>query len=60
MAMRFVIKNDVLYHKDSDGGLKICLEKEDVKMVLKEYHDGAVGGHFGRDITIERVRRDFW
>ena len=60
MAKRFLVKDDILCYRDSDGDLKVCLEKEDVKMVLQEYHDGAVGGHFGRDITIGRVRQHFW
>ncbi len=60
MAKRFLVKDNILFYRDSDGNLKICLEKEDVKKVLQEYHDGAVGGHFGRDITIGRVRQSFW
>ena len=28
--------------------------------MLQEYHDGAVGGHFGRDITIGQIRQHFW
>ena len=38
----------------------MCIGKEDVELVLKEYHDGAQGGHFGRDLTINRVREGFW
>ena len=34
MAKRFLIKDDILYYRDSDGDVKICLEKEDVKKVL--------------------------
>ena len=59
-AKRFLIKNNRLYHRDSDGGIKMCIGKEDVELVLKEYHDGAQGGHFGRDLTISRVREGFW
>jgi Integrase zinc binding domain/Integrase core domain len=27
---------------------------------LAEYHAGAIGGHFGRDITIKRIREKYW
>lgn len=59
-AMRFFVRKDVLFYRDTDGGAKICLGGKDVKMVLREYHDGAPGGHFGRDLTINNIRRNFW
>ena len=59
-ALRFAIHGKGLYFRDSDGGLKVCLGKDSIKEVLCEYHEGAVGGHFGRDITVARVRQHFW
>jgi hypothetical protein len=59
-ALRFVIEGKRLYYRDPDGGLKLCLRKADVKEVLQEFHEGAMGGHFGRDITIGRIRQHFW
>ena len=55
-ANRFAIKGKGLYFRDTDGMLKLCLGKE----VLHEFHEGAAGGHFGRDITVARVRQSFW
>ena len=40
--------------------LKLCLGKADIKEVLHEFHEGAAGGHFGRDITVARIRQSFW
>src|SRR6184192_974733 len=60
MSLRFFLKNGILYYRDTDGKSKSCVHKTDVRTILTEYHDGAVGGYFGRDITIARVRQDFW
>lgn len=59
-ANRFAIKGKCLYFRDVDGMLKLCLGKADIKEVLHEFHEGAAGGHFGRDITVARIRQSFW
>ena len=59
-ACRFFVKDLVLYHRELDGEAKICVTKENTSKVLCEYHDGVTGGHFGREITIARVRRRYW
>lgn len=59
-ALRFAVGGKKLYYRDADGGLKLCLSKDEIKEVLLEYHEGAVGGHFGRDVTVGRVREKFW
>lgn len=58
-ATRFLIRNDKLFFRDKNG-LKLCIKKPEVEAVLTEYHDGPIGGHFGREITIARIRQDFW
>ena len=60
MALRYAVKGRNLYYRDSDGKPKLCLGRSDVKGVLQEFHEGAIGGHFGRDITVARVREQFW
>jgi hypothetical protein len=47
MAARYAIRGKCLFYHDSDGGLKLCLGQEDISAVLKEFHEGAIGGHFG-------------
>ena len=56
----FAIKGKGLYFHDTDGMLKLCLGKDSIKEVLFEFHEGAVGGHFGRDITMARICQHFW
>src|SRR4051812_8531713 len=56
----FAIKGKGLYFCDTDSMLKLCLGKADIKEVLHEFHEDVAGGHFGRDITVARVRQSFW
>jgi hypothetical protein len=60
MALRYTVKGKNLYYRNSDGKPKLCLGRSDVKGVLQEFHEGAIGGHFGRDITVARIREQFW
>ena len=59
-ARRFTRQDGRLRYLDADNELKDCLTELDIKKVLHEYHDGAIGGHFGRDITLARIRSKFW
>ena len=59
-ADRFLLRQNQLYYRDADGELKTCLTSTDTQQVLQEFHAGAIGGHFGQDITIARVRQQFW
>jgi hypothetical protein len=47
----------VLFHVNYDGVLLICLEREDANKVLKEIHDGYVGGHFPGNTTTHKILR---
>ena len=40
-----MIKGRSLYYKDPDGDLKKCITSINVKPILQEYYDGAIGGH---------------
>ncbi len=60
LASRYFLENDTLYYRDADGIAKQCLIREEAYLVVKEFHDGALGGHFGRDLTIKRIRERFW
>ena len=59
-ADRFLLRQDKLYYRDADGEPKLAWPRATLKEVLQEFHDGAIGGHFGRDITIASVRQQFW
>src|SRR6184192_2062110 len=59
-ARRFFVKDGTLYYRDVDKTPKRCLIQKETEMVLNEYHAGAIGGHFGRDITIKRIRQEYW
>jgi hypothetical protein len=57
-ARRYVIDLGYMKYRDSDGELKRCVLSKDRKEILKQYHDH--GGHFGRDITIKKIRQKYW
>jgi hypothetical protein len=46
-----------LFINNYDGVLLRCIEIKDVDNVLKDMHDGPVGGHFSGDTTTHRVLR---
>ena len=42
----YQIVEGILFRINYDGVLLRCLEKEDVKKVMIDLHDGSAGGHF--------------
>jgi len=59
-ASRFFVENGTLYYRDNDGAPKRCLTEGETRIVLAEYHAGAIRGHFGRDIMIKQIREKYW
>lgn len=55
---QYTLINDILSRRNHDGVLLIFLEKEDAHKVLKDLHDGLVGGHYARETTPEIFLRD--
>ena len=53
----YQIVEGVLFRKNYDGFLLRCLEKEDVKKVMIELHDGPAEGHFFEDTTAHKILR---
>jgi hypothetical protein len=61
-SAQYRLINSVLFQVNYDGVLLRCLEHEDADKVLKELHDGPVGGHFAGDTTAHKILRDgyYW
>jgi hypothetical protein len=53
----FQLVNGILFCQNFDGILMRCLEKDEAEKVLLELHAGEAGGHFGGDITAQKVLR---
>jgi hypothetical protein len=53
----YCLINSVLFHVNYDGVLLGCLKCEDANKVLKELHDGHVGGHFAGNTTAHKTLR---
>ena len=54
-AKQYEMINDVLFRRNFDSVLLICLEKTEAKKVLQELHDGWAGGHFGGNTTTHKI-----
>ena len=53
----YQIIDGVLFRKNYDGVFLRCLEQEDASKLVKELHDGPVGGHFFRGTTAHKILR---
>ena len=60
-----IIKNGVLYRKWIAPNLKtevlqIVVPRNRINQILEEAHDSPVGGHFGVNKTLEKIRKRFY
>ena len=51
----FQLINGLLYEMGPDQILRRCILKEEILKVLKEAHEGLVGGHMGLDTTVRKI-----
>lgn len=58
--LRYLIKGSNILYRDGDGGLKVCVDQANTRLILEEYHSRAIGGYFGRDLTVQHIREKFW
>jgi hypothetical protein len=49
------MKNEVFYKMGQDKRLKRCLSTIEVQKVMKELHEGTIGGHFATKITQKKI-----
>jgi transposase InsO family protein len=51
------VRDDLLYHEG-----KLCIPNEESvrQEILRRYHDDPLAGHFGREKTLELLRRQYW
>ena len=60
LACRFLLRDGELYYHDLDGEVKMCISQQEAPHVLREFHDSAFGGHWGRDVTLGNLRCNFY
>ncbi len=51
----YTLYDKQLYKLGLDGVLRQCLLLEEVFKILKYFHEGAVGGHFGMNTIIRKI-----
>lgn len=59
-ALRYTVHKKVLYHVGRDGKMRKCIPHARTHNLIREHHDSSFGGHFGEEITKQRIPRTFW
>jgi hypothetical protein len=54
-STQYQLINGVLFRKNYDRIILCCLEKKNVDKVIKEMHDGPVGGHFSGETIAHKI-----
>ena len=44
-AIKYVLLEEDLYYRTIDGVLLKCIDKEEVKVLMSEIHEGVCGSH---------------
>jgi len=62
LASSFIINGDVLFKRNHDMVLFICVDAREARLILKEIHEGAFGTHMnGHSMTKNILRASyFW
>ena len=53
----YLLIDNVLFWRNSDGVLLQCLDIDETEVILKELHSGPAGGHFGGETTAHKILR---
>ncbi|OMJ09592.1 hypothetical protein AYI69_g10592 [Smittium culicis] len=60
-VQKYVIRDDIEYHRDSEGKSQLCLPKCLIRIVLHNYHNTKWMGHLGHRKSYDKIRkRYFW
>ena len=53
----YLLIDNILFRRNSDGVYLRCLDKDETEVILKELHSGPAGGHFGGETTTHKILR---
>jgi hypothetical protein len=51
----FTLKEGIMYKVGQDNKMHKCLTTPEAQIVLKELHEGVVGGHFASNIIAKKI-----
>jgi hypothetical protein len=57
-SAQYQLVHSILFINNYDRVLLQCLKKQDIDKVLKDMHDGPVGGDFSRETTSHEILRE--
>ncbi len=55
MVEPFTLKEGTMYKMGQNNKMRRCLTTSNAQIILKELHEGVVGGHFAADITTKKI-----
>jgi hypothetical protein len=56
-SVQYRLINSILFYINYDGVLLICIEQDDVGNIMREPHDGPLGGNFVRETMTHKILR---
>ena len=60
-AGSFLVTSGELFHKGQDNNVaRVIVDDEEKIRVIRQLHEGVVGGHFGQTATILKTTDRFW
>ena len=59
-ATRFFILNEKLYWKEPRGVLLNCVDEQEAKKLIEEFHSGECGGNHYWKNTVNKIMRDIF
>lgn len=60
-SQRYKLDEGRLWYLDVDLEWKLCVVEQEKNSLLREYHEELGGGHFSRDLLVNRMRKNvFW
>jgi hypothetical protein len=54
---KYVLIIDILFTRNYDGILLICLDENQAQELIREFHEGIYGGHFAPTTTTHKIIR---
>ena len=56
----FKVEGGRLLKRMGGGTYTLCLLEAEVPKALRQAHDSALGGHYGKEVTMKRLEKAFW
>ena len=59
-AEKFIENNNQIFKRNKDGNLVKVIKEHEKEAILYMTHDHLTGGHFGRDVTYDKIKQKYY